>query len=69
MKPDKKSVVDTSLPAPTFEFVGDLADLTVKSKDRTGANQAACTNCACGSCLCNCCSGCVGSCASCACTG
>lgn len=67
-RPDDVPALDSSLAAPTFEFVGDLADVTKGSKKRPGA-PGGCTNCACGSCFCNCCSACVGSCASCACTG
>jgi hypothetical protein len=65
----------SSLPAPKFEFVGDLADLSVAMKAEAFAAQSTCacgsgcSNCACGACDCTGCSGCSGTCGSCACTG
>jgi hypothetical protein len=66
MTSEKMSVVDSTLPAPTFEFVGDLDDLTLGNMDQDGAGPEACTNCVCGSCFCT---GCTPNCTSCLCTG
>jgi hypothetical protein len=76
------SAIQWSLPAPKFEFVGDLADLEkheLVAARRDSACSACsacssdcvsgCSNCACGACNCTGCSGCNGNCSSCTCTG
>jgi hypothetical protein len=76
MKTDKKKMSDAelSLPAPTFEFVGDLADMSVEAGQRTvfGGSDGGCDGCdgcscdaACSSSCGTGCGSCVGGCNSC----
>jgi hypothetical protein len=55
MTSEKMSVVDSTLPAPTFEFVGDLDDLTMGNTDQVGGPQeSSCVSCTCVPCGTNC---------------
>jgi len=53
------AAIDSSLLAPKFEFVGDLADLTQGSSNRPGfyptSCYTSCESCACDVCSCNSC--------------
>jgi hypothetical protein len=46
---------DSSLPAPKFEYVGDLADLTKGSSNRPGFFPTSCESCTCEACSCESC--------------